>query len=248
MHRRISALLTILALSLTAALLGAGPASASPLDPPTGTTDSQTEPGDEGGDPGNDPRFHPPPRPCSAEPCLGSEPGTGGGGDPGDTPSPEQRRAIDNAVNAAKRALVDKPKCFDTLSPTDSRSPDPTNPITALDTADVLFTNQTVAAAAYASRENGKATIGIYPGFFSLNIATPSVLGYVDPDIYFDLPTVQLSTADLQLVTMLHELGHLTGVNTHPDATQGPLTPEKVNQKFNTQIYVYCLDQGAAYQ
>ena len=52
---------------------------------------------------------------------------------------------------------------------------------------------------------------------------------------------VQLSVADMQLVVMLHELGHLTDVNLHPNDGVAPVTPAEVAQGFNTQVYVKCV-------
>ncbi|TMQ96170.1 hypothetical protein ETD83_21620 [Actinomadura soli] len=156
---------------------------------------------------------------------------------------------VDNARLAAKKALVDKPKCFDLLSLTDSRSPGTLNPVRVIDTVPVTYVNDGTLDFGYSPGLGVDGRISILPGFYFITF-DPAYQnqGYVDPSLYFDLPAVQLSVADMQLVVILHELGHLTGVNVHEGDGRAPLLPEEVGQEFNTQIYVNCLDQGAAYQ
>lgn len=55
------------------------------------------------------------------------------------------------------------------------------------------------------------------------------------------LPVLQVSVAQMELVVMLPELGHLAGVNVHPNDSVAPLTPAEVAQGFNTQVYVKCV-------
>lgn len=250
LHRRLSVPLTILTLAITTAL-AAGPASASITNP-----DGGGGAGGGGGGGSSDPCELYGPETCADDPGDQGGAGSGSGGARGSElpvplsmPSPQAAQAIVNSIRAVvKKTLVEKPRCFDTLSLTDSRLSEPRNPITVLDTVYVLFENSADSAAAYASGDGVGGTIGILPGFFFLNIDRRGTFGFVDPDVYFDLPTVQVSATDLQIIAMLHELGHLTGVNVHPDAENGYPTPGNVNATFNSMIYVNCLDQGAALQ
>jgi hypothetical protein len=261
MHRRISALLAILALSLTAALLvGSGSASASVLEPPTGTGDSQVEPGG-GGDPepgpgtGGDPN-QPPCDEFTIEPCTSGPDGGGGGDGGGSTQGPlglpteevaERRIAFIRGL--AKQLLIEKPKCFDLLSLTDSRSPGELNPLRVLDTVPIRYVNDSTLDLGFSPGLGVNGRIDILNGFFTITFEPAfERRGYIDRSVYFDLPVVQLSVADMQIVAMLHELGHLTGVNVHPNDGRAPLLPVETGQDFNTQIYVNCLDQGAIYQ
>jgi hypothetical protein len=259
MHRRIPALLAILALSLTAALVGTGSAAASILEPPTSTGDSQVDGPDGGGDPAPAPGSGNPDQPScdqfTIEPCM-SGPDGGGGGGGSDTqgplglPLPEvAERRIAFVRGLAEQLLYEKPKCFELLSPNDSRSPGTLNPIRVINTVPITYVNDRTLDLGFAPGLGVDGRIDILNGFFVITF-DPAFerRGYIDRSKYFDLPVVELSVLDMQIVALLHELGHLTGVNVHPNDGRSPLLPEETGQAFNTQIYVNCLDQGAIYQ
>jgi hypothetical protein len=152
---------------------------------------------------------------------------------------------------AVRKALTDRPACFDLLSLTDSRSPGELNPLRVLNTVPIKWVNDTTLDLGFSPGLGVNGRIDILNGFFALNFwSAYRGRGYIDSSAYFDLPVVSLSREDMQLVIMLHELGHLTGVNIHEgdDGDEFPLEPQEVGQDFNTQIYLKCLPQGAAYQ
>lgn len=261
MYRRTSALLAILALSLSTTLLGVGSAGASILEPPTSTGDSQVDGPSGGGDgpepaPGSGNPDQPPCDEITIVPCTAGPDGGGGGDGGGGTQGPlglpipeEAERRISFVRGLAEQLLYEKPKCFELLSLTDSRSPGTLNPIRVLNTVPIKYVNDRTLDLGFAPGLGVTGRIDILNGFFIVTF-DPAFerRGYIDRSKYFDLPVVQLSVLDMQIVAMLHELGHLTGVHEHPNDGKAPLLPEETGQAFNTQIYVNCLDQGAIYQ
>ena len=222
MQRRLSALLAILALSLSATLsVGSVSAAASTPEPPAGTGDSQVEP-PEGGDPGPGPGGSGGGDPCdqfTPEPCTGGEGGGGGGG--GDVfgrPTAEEAARLIQATRVATRAaLVNKPRCFNLLSQDDSRESGALNPITVLDTVPITYVNDNTFDFGYAVGSGVDGQIAILNGFFLVNFH-PGLRfpGWIELSAYIDLPVIQLTVEDMRLIAMLHELGHLTRVNVHP--------------------------------
>jgi hypothetical protein len=262
MHRRLSALLAILALSLTTALLvGPGSASASVLEPPTSIGDSQADgpgggddPGPGSGTGGGDPNEGP----CdefTMEPCTAGPDGGGGSGGGSFTglglpASQEVADEIITRTRDATRNALGRRKCFELLSLDDSPSPNTFNPFRVLDTVPIRYVNDRTLDLGFSPGLGVDGRIDILNGFFAITFNSAyRYRGYIDSSIYFDLPVVQLTREDMQLVIMLHELGHLTGTNVHAgDDGDGELEPAEAGQDFNTQIYLHCLPQGAAYQ
>ena len=255
MHREISTVIAILALLLTGALVGGGPASASIPDSPV--SDSQVDGPDGGGgvlpsDPGYDPG-QPSCDEFTMEPCMSGPDGGGGsgGGEAGRPGLPISAEVaaplIENTRLRALNALVNKPECFNLLSPDDSREPGTLNPITVINTVPISYVRDQTIDFGRAPGRGTSGRIEIKNGFFLINFnALWQPLGYVETSLYFDVPAiqppvVQVSVAEMELVVMLHELGHLTGVNVHPNDGVAPLTPAEVAQGFNTQVYVKCV-------
>ena len=255
MHGRISAGIAILGLSLTAALVGAGPAAASIPEAPV--TESQADGPDGGGgvlpsDPGYDPG-QPSCDEFTLEPCMSGPDGGGSGGSGGfdglglPTSAEVAAPLIESTRLRALNALLNKPECFNLLSPTDSREPATLNPITVINNVPISYVRDTTINLGRATGRGFNGRIDIQNGFFLINFnALWRPTGYVETSLYFDvpaiqLPVVQVSVAEMELVVMLHELGHLTGVNVHPNDGVAPVTPAEVAQGFNTQVYVKCV-------
>jgi hypothetical protein len=253
MHRQITTVIAILALLLTGALVGAGPATASIPDSPV--SDSQADGPDGGGgvlpsDPGYDPG-QPSCDEFTLEPCMsGPDGGGGGGGDRDGLGLPVSAEAaaplIERTRVAALNALLNKPECFKLLSPDDSPEAGTFNPITVINNVDISYVRDNTMDLGRAPGSGVNGRIEIKNGFFLINFnALWEPLGYIDTSLFFDvpaiqLPVVQVSVAQMELVVMLHELGHLTGVNVHPNDGVAPLTPAEVAQGFNTQVYAKC--------
>jgi hypothetical protein len=197
MNVRISTLLAVLALSLTATLLvGAGPASAA--DPAT-------------------------------------------------------QDQVDNARRAAAVAvaLSNNPECFQTVSRGGNLvPPDRLNPLAVVGAVPVGISFSPLAQEprAFASIEAADAGRGtaargeitVYPPFATLDF-TLDTIGIFDT-ARIDL-TRSVSREDLQTLTILHEVAHLTGA-LPPEARLGPPpagATRQVGQVFNTKLLVYCL-------
>jgi hypothetical protein len=255
MHRQISTVIAILALLLTGALVGVGPASASIPDSPV--SDSQVDGPDSGGgvlpsDPGYDPG-QPSCDEFTMEPCMSGPDGGGGSGGGGfdglGLPISAEVAAplIERTRVAALNALLNKPECFKLLSPDDSPEPGTFNPITVINNIPISYVRDNTLDLGRAPGRGFNGSIEIKNGFFLINFnALWRPLGYIETSVYFDvpaiqLPVVQVSVAEMELVVMLHELGHLTGVNVHPNDGVAPVTPAEVAQGFNTQVYVKCV-------
>jgi len=255
MHRQISTVIAILALLLTGALVGVGPASASIPDSPV--SDSQADGPDSGGgvlpsDPGYDPG-QPSCDEFTMEPCMSGPDGGGGSGggerDGLGLPISAEVAAplIENTRLRALNALLNKPECFNLLSPDDSPEPGTLNPITVINNVPISYVRDDTLDLGRAPGSGINGRIEIKNGFFLINFnALWRPTGYIETSVYFDvpaiqLPVVQVSVAEMELVVMLHELGHLTGVNVHPNDGVAPVTPAEVAQGFNTQVYVKCV-------
>jgi hypothetical protein len=242
MHTRISALLAILALSLTAALLaGAGSASA------------QSGPDGGGGDGPTVPSGSGIPDPCpefTMEPTNCGMDGGGGGGGGGDHIPIVTRKQI--AVSRASLALSSRPACFRALTPENNRVDPRFDPSTVLRTVPVDVVQELPGKPRALASVRGE---DVGRGTGALNIRVHPPFSYVTySQTYFDFLAVRLTREvtfeDMQVLAILHEVGHLTGV--HPaEATLGlpPLgfpqdASQQVGQVFNTKILVHCL--GAA--
>jgi hypothetical protein len=160
----------------------------------------------------------------------------GGGGSGGSTPNTAQNAIIQAARDLARIYLIARRECFNLLSPgvDDDRTPGALNPLDALNTATITFDDRRDDAfAAIPAEQLGtgvNGTITVFPGFNSVRYSSLQYL----PGVRLTRP---LDAVELRARILLHEIGHLTGVNPPHNKANGD-----VGQAFNTQLLFKCLE------